>query len=152
VCLQTSIARHLAQSRSQKNSDGTKPSSATKLEKPMATIQPVVHRDSLDSSSSDSLVSDVISCATDSKTSISENERTSFNPEGIVNADEDLSEFQFKRTTFGCELSMLLLRDFTPITSFFCDESISVLITELAPELENEAPGGCSKCLRAKIL
>jgi hypothetical protein len=49
------------------------------------------------------------------------------NPEGIVNADEDLSEFQFKRTTFGCELSMLLLRDFTPITSFFCPNYVEVV-------------------------
>lgn len=74
VCLQTSIARHLAQSRSQKNTDGTKPLSSTKPDKPTATIQPV-HRDSIDSSSSESFVSDVL-CGTDK---ISDNERTSFN-------------------------------------------------------------------------
>ncbi|CAC5379873.1 PHD finger protein 12 [Mytilus coruscus] len=100
VCLQTSIARHLAQSRSQKNSEGSKPtssaSSTSKPEKPTAAIQPVVHRDSMDSSSNDSLVSDVI-CGSDSKTSVLENERTSFNgslssPDCFSNGPLDISK------------------------------------------------------------
>ncbi|CAG2235914.1 PHD finger protein 12 [Mytilus edulis] len=101
VCLQTSIARHLAQSRSQKNSDGSKPSSSSasltsKPEKPTAAIQPVVHRDSMDSSSNDSLVSDVI-CGSDGKSSVLENERTSFNgslssPDCFSNGPLDISK------------------------------------------------------------
>ena len=134
VCLQTSIARHLAQSRSQKNSDGTKPSSATKLEKPMATIQPVVHRDSLDSSSSDSLVSDVISCATDSKTSISENERTSFNgslnsPDCFSNGPLDISK--------GGAISLL----HPPGASFSNSGASSVINTEIDSSQKNEVIG-----------
>lgn len=134
MCLQTSIARHLAQSRSQKNSDGTKPSSATKPEKPMATIQPVVHRDSLDSSSSDSLVSDVISCATDSKTSISENERTSFNgslnsPDCFSNGPLDISK--------GGAISLL----HPPGASFSNSGASSVINTEIDSSQKNEVIG-----------
>lgn len=83
VCLQTSIARHLAQNKSQKNPDGSKPSATVKPEKPTAAIQPV-HRDNPDSSSNDSLISDVI-CGSDTRISSSENERTSFN--GSLSSD-----------------------------------------------------------------